>query len=129
MTANYHLIEPPAGLLDRILSRIALERRLQRAKHRLVVFSIALLISIISFLPAFKLAQTSLRESGFSQFLSLLTTDWSIIMVYWQSFIFSLLESLPVISLAIFVAVIYIFALSLKFLTQDLKNIYQPISN
>jgi hypothetical protein len=46
------------------------------------------------------------------------------VAVYWQSFIMSLLETLPAMSLAIFLAVIFVFLTSLRFLVRDIKFIF-----
>jgi hypothetical protein len=45
-------------------------------------------------------------------------------VAYWQQFLPSLLESLPVLNLMVFLAVILGFLESAKYLTKDIKFIY-----
>lgn len=116
-------------LLSKIIGRIKEERRNLSIKQRLIIFSIGLTFSSLAFMPTFRLVQNDLQISAFGQFLSLLISDGATMLIYWKNFSMTLLESLPVMSLAIFVAVIYIFVQSLKYLTLDIKNIYQPINN
>src|SRR3989344_2880882 len=86
MTLHSHISpEPSEGLLLKILSRIALERRCLSIKHRLALFSFSLIVSVVAFMPAFKLTQTNLQESGFSQFLSMLVSDSATILIYWKN--------------------------------------------
>lgn len=94
-------------------------------KQRLAFFSVGLAVSSIALLPAFKLVQAGFEESGFNQFLSLLASDGAMMAVYWKNFLFTLLESAPVMSMFVFLFVVWIFLQSLKFLARDIKQIYQ----
>ncbi len=104
--------------------RIRKEERLMALKKRVVFFSIIMGGSIIAFIPALGAVQAEISQSGFLQFLSLIFSDFEIIINYWQSFVISLLETIPAISIAIFLAVIFVFLESLKFLARDIKIIY-----
>ncbi len=119
-------IELPEGILERIMVRIHAEQRFLTFKRRLAIFSFGLIGSGIAFIPTFKMVQAGFAESGFLQFFSLFFSDFGIVAVYWQSFTMSLLETLPVMSLAIFLAVIFIFLESLRFLARDIKFIFSP---
>jgi hypothetical protein len=50
-------------------------------------------------------------------------SDFSSVAAYWQSFAMILLETLPAISLALFLAIILVFLQSIKSLTKDIKII------
>jgi hypothetical protein len=50
-------------------------------------------------------------------------------MSYWQNFVFALLESLPIVSIAALLATIFVFLESVKFLVQDIRVILAPIKN
>ncbi len=119
-------IELPEGILERIMARIKAEQRLLTVKRRLTIFSIGLFGSAAAFIPVFKMAQLEISNSGFLQFFSLLFSDFGTVAAYWQSFTMLLLESLPAMSLAIFLAVIFIFFESLRFLARDIKFILTP---
>jgi ABC-type phosphate/phosphonate transport system permease subunit len=117
-------VELPEGIFDRIMARINTERRILTFKRRLAIFSIGFIGSGIAFIPAFKMVEAGFIESGFLQFFSLLFSDFRTVAAYWQSFIMSLLETLPAISLAIFLAVIFVFLASLRFLVRDIKFVF-----
>jgi len=117
-------IEPPEGLLDRIMERIGRERHVLAVKQRLVVIFLGFVASAAALVPVFNLVQTDINQSGFLQFLSLAFSDFGIITAYWQNFAMSLLETIPAISLAMFFAVIFMFLGSFKLLARDLKIVY-----
>jgi len=114
-------LDPPAGLLERIIRRIQAEQKLLTAKRRLVIFSIGVVGSIAAFVPALKMLHQGFAESGFLQFLSLLFSDTQAILSYLGSFLASLLETLPVTGLLVFLAVLLIFLESLKLLSKDIR--------
>jgi hypothetical protein len=115
-------INPPFGLLDKILKRIHKEERLL-VLRRVIIFSIILLASAVGFFPAFNMLAADLNQSGFLRFLSLTFSDFPIVTTYWQSFVMILLESLPALSLALFLAILLAFLQSIKSLTRDVKII------
>lgn len=115
--------EPPEGLFEQIMRRVHKEERLLAVK-RMIVFSLGLIGSAIAFFPALQTMRGVFAESGFMEFFSLLFSDAGLVMTYWQNFIMTLLESLPVISLSIFLAVIFVFLESFKFLAMDIKFIF-----
>jgi ABC-type phosphate/phosphonate transport system permease subunit len=119
-------IELPEGIFERIMTRIRTERRILTFKRRLAILSVGFVGSSTAFIPAFKLLHSNLVESGFLQFFSLLFSDFGIITGYWKEFSMSLLETLPAASLAIFLAVVFVFLGSLKFLAKDIKLLFSP---
>lgn len=117
--------EPPAGLLEKIIYRIHEERRLLNFKRRIIFFSVGLIGSIVALIPSFRALKGGLVESGFIKFLSLLFSDFGVVMTCWQNFALALLESLPTINIIVFLVVIFIFFGSLKFLVRDIKIIFK----
>jgi hypothetical protein len=116
-------------LFEKIICRIQKEKRMLNLKRRLAFFSVGLLGSITAFIPTFHLVQHGLAESGFIKFFSLLFSDIRTVMSYWQNFVFALLESLPIVSIAALLATIFVFLESVKFLVQDIRVILAPIKN
>lgn len=116
--------EPPEEIFDKIMHRIHRQERFLALRRRIIVFSLGLVGSLAAFIPAFSLMQQSLAESGFTQFSSLIFSDFGIVLTYWQNFALTLLESLPVLSIVAFLATIFIFLESLKFLVRDTKAIF-----
>ncbi len=116
------LIEPPSGLLQKVMDRLHKEERLY-ALRRVVLFSVVAVGSLVGLLPAFNNLAADFNQSGFWQFFSLAFSDFSIITEYWKSFLMMLLETLPVMSLALFLAVIATFLQSVRSLNKNVKLI------
>jgi hypothetical protein len=117
---NY--MNPPIGLLEKILKRIRKEERIL-VLRRLIVLSITLTGSMAGLIPSFKILLTDFSRSGFTSFFSLIFSDFSRVATYWQSFAMVLLETLPAVSLALFLAVFLIFLESTKSLIKNIKII------
>jgi ABC-type multidrug transport system fused ATPase/permease subunit len=109
-------------LLERILKRIHKEERLL-VLRRTIIFSIMLAGSLLAIVPTFKILLSDFSQSGFINFFSLIFSDFSSVATYWQTFVMILLETLPVVSLALFLAVLLIFLQSIKSLTKNIKII------
>ena len=122
--SHYQAPNPSYDLLGKIMTRISEERRLLILKRRLVVFLAGLLGSIILFIPALKGLISGFSQSGFFQYFSLLFSDAEIITTYWQNYALSLLETLPVMNLILFLAIIFAILELLKLLAKDVKNIF-----
>lgn len=123
---NIQPFEPPVGLFERIMRRIDEERRLITVKRRVFLFSAGLFVTIVALVPAARMAWNGLTESGFLKFLSLIFSDAEIIAGYWQNFVMSLLETLPVMGLVLFLAVTLAFLEMLKLWTKNLKIFLNP---
>ena len=118
---NLKNIEPSSDLFDRVLQRIQEEKRLLSIRRRIFIFSSTLLISGIAGFFAIKSLFYSFSESGFLTFVSLLFSDYKIVLGYWQNFAMSILERLPVMSLALVILVFIVFLEALKNLSLNLK--------
>lgn len=117
-------IEPPMGLFEKVMGRIHKEQRLFNIKRRIVIFSIGLVGSLITSFPAIKFLSSEFIATGFIQFSSLLFSDFAIVTTYWQSFILTLLETLPTIGIIAFLITAFIFLESLKHLTKDIRYVF-----
>lgn len=106
-------MELPAGLFEKIIKRIHKEERLL-VLRRVVLFSVTLAGSGVAFFPALNMLLSDFNQSGFLRFFSLTFTDFSTVMTYWKSFSMALLQTLPAISLALFLAVLLTFLQSIK---------------
>lgn len=120
--------EPPDGLLNNIMKRIHREQRVRMLKWRFGFFAMVFIGSSIAAIPAFQSVQASLAESGFMEFLSLMFADTGAVMAYWQSFTAALLETLPIMSIALFLVVIFSFLESLKYVVRDFRVVFSPIN-
>lgn len=95
---------PPIGLEQAVLARV---HSAERAAARRYFFGLGALslVSIAGFVPAISYLISSLAQSGFYQYLTLVF-DTSISVVYGRDLFLSLLDSLPVLSLALVLALI-----------------------
>lgn len=130
MSINYQSLfdklpnpEPTDSLLPNILLKINQQEKMA-TKKRAIIFSLSSTLSVILLFFAFKLFQTSLVESGFWRFFSLIFSDFSLVVAYGKNYLLTLLETLPVINLVVFLAVILIFLESIKFLAKNIKAFY-----
>jgi hypothetical protein len=119
----------PTGLYERILARIKQEQRLLSLRRRLVIFAAVIMSSVVSFVFALQAARTAIWESGFAQFASLLFTDSTALVNYWQSFVLTLLEALPVMSIVACLITILIFLEALRFFVMDAKTFFKFNNN
>ena len=117
-------IQPPQGLYEKVIQRIHKEQRILAIKNA-VIFSITLIGSAIAFVPAYNMLLADFTQSGFLEFFSLIFSDFSVVTAYWKNFTLVLLETLPAISLALFLAVLLVFLQSVRALTKDIKILVQ----
>jgi len=124
LLANIEGHEPPVGLLDRIMSRIAEERR-HRARIRVACFGTLSLAAILTLVTASRELYVELMQSGFPQFISLLFSDAGILAAYWKEFAFSLAESFPIFAASMVLASVFVLLFSLRFLARDTDTMFR----
>lgn len=124
ITEDFNLVEPPDGLFLKIMCRIEKEKKLLTLRRRIIIFSFGLVSSAVVFAITLGTVRDGFVESGFTSFFSLLFSDTEVVLTYWQNFVQSLLETLPVVGLAVLLMTVAVFLESLKLLTKDIKNIY-----
>ena len=95
------LIQPKADLYDRVINRISREEKLMIIKRRLILQSSVFIMSFFIFIPLSLRLSVDITKSGLTQFLSLLFTDFSVIMANIGDYVLSLLESTPALSLSL----------------------------
>ncbi len=113
---------PADDLLTRVLARLDMEIKLRAVRRRLAVFGLAFFAALVVLVPAMLSLADNLNSSGFIQYSSLLFYDWQSVLSMWQSFGYSLLESLPIFSLVIVLAAILALLESTKYLVNNLVS-------
>lgn len=119
--------EPRADLLDRIIYHISQEQKLAmslRLKVRLFVSSAMTITMAVFFIPMWNWFQAEISQTGFSQFLSLISSDISSIGNYWQDLGLSLLESMPFFSFIGVLAIIFVFLFAIQYALRDIKTFF-----
>ncbi|PIP26617.1 MAG: hypothetical protein CO140_03985 [Candidatus Moranbacteria bacterium CG_4_9_14_3_um_filter_40_7] len=110
---NIAEIEPTAGLEVLIAQKIGFQK--ERALKRKLIFSYAGLAGsgLAAFGAVFSFGGTIL-QSEFWNLATLLFSDWLVVMGNWQDFLYSLLETFPVVSAIAILIPIFTLFLSLN---------------
>jgi hypothetical protein len=111
-----NLIEPPKSLGERILARINTEEK-RAMRLKAWAFGSASFASLGFSLWAVVYLVGNLNETGFCQYLSLLFSGDSTVYYYWKEISLSIAESLPIVSIILFLTAIGFFIWSITKLT------------
>ncbi|MFA6354440.1 MAG: hypothetical protein WCX12_02030 [Candidatus Paceibacterota bacterium] len=117
-------LEPPDGLLDKIILRINTERRRRTIRFRIGLFGVLAVTAVAAFIPAWQELQSEMAGSGFSQFFSLIFSDTQVVLTYWREFILSLIESMPILGITVVLGLVLVFLASVKFLVRDFSAVF-----
>ncbi len=113
----------PQGLLDQVMGTVEEAILAQEGKKHLVILSFFSFLSFSAAAYSLYRTQASFSESGLSQFASLLFSDFGVVAAYWKSFLFSLLERMPLNGLIALSGSSFIFFITLKALARDVKKV------
>ena len=107
--------EPPAGLFDKIILAIKREQELRHTKRLALGLLFLLLISLGAAPFSWTLLIEKMEDSGVLYFLSTALNDLGVFFAFWQEFVLAIVESLPIVSITVFLAnmVLAIFTLRL----------------
>lgn len=106
-------IEPPKELYHRILTQITLAKR-RRVRIRLSLLSVTIAGSAVALIPAAQYTVKEFAQSGFYQYLLLAFSDSGTLALYWREYMFTLVESLPLIGVTLVLSGIFVLLGSLK---------------
>ncbi|MES2409770.1 MAG: hypothetical protein V4509_05745 [Patescibacteria group bacterium] len=101
----------PEGLGRSIVARIQILEH-KRSKQRMFFFGIFSIASFAGLLVSFKALWTNLQTSGTYEYISLIISSPSDATAIWKEISFSILESIPFITLSIFLTLIITFIIS-----------------
>jgi hypothetical protein len=124
-----HLRQPkvPDSLLSGIITSIRRAER-RRAAERLILFFPLSIGSLIALYFTFRSTWAASAESGFFSYLSLLFSDFQVVITHWQNYSLSLLETLPAISISLSLASILLLINFIRLFVREARNIYAPLS-
>ncbi len=108
-----HIIEPGAGIYQAILTRIAYARQ-RSARVRAGLFSALAVLSGAALVPALRYAAGQFYASGFYDYVTLIFSDRSLVLMYWRQFSLSLVESLPSLALLLLLPLIFLLVYSIR---------------
>lgn len=106
--------EPPAGLFDRIILAIRRERELRHTRRLLFGFLSLLLVSLVATPLAGAMLASQIKSSGISYFISTAISDLGTFFALWQDFGLAIIESLPIVAIAVFLLSLAISVFTLK---------------
>lgn len=121
-TCKMRQLSLPPELESAILNRIAAKEQ-HAAQFRFATFGSIALGSLVGSVPAFMYLLQSFSQSGMYHYSSLLISDSDGISQYWQEFLLSIIESLPVLAVVIFLSAVGIFLWSLVRAGGDIRNL------
>lgn len=85
-------------------------------------YTTSLVLSVVGFIPVLGILLRDLKSSGFYNYFSLLFTDTSALSLYWKELSLVIVESLPALSIMMSLALLFVFFLSLKHLSQKITG-------
>ena len=116
-------LEAPAGLKGIIMLRIREEERRAAKRMVLLVVPIAVL-SLSGILWALVSAATSLSETGFFQYVSLIFSDTGSIASMWYPFALTIIDSLPVFALTVLTGALFAFVSSIIVAAKNARSVF-----
>ena len=113
--------EPSPELAFSIWQTI-IKRERRSTQLKLWSLSSVLFISTVGLIPALEMLLSNLAHSGFYEYFSLIFSDGGSMMTYWKEFSFSLVESLPTLSIVLTLSVLFVCFLSLRYLIKQIDQ-------
>jgi len=114
-------IEPSLGLKEKIIYRIEKETK-QKALFAFVFGGLTSLTSVLAMVYSLVLIVKDYYISGLSEYVSLIFSDSSTILSFWKEFIFSVVESLPFLTMTLTLFSLWIFVWSIKYIFSNLRK-------
>lgn len=118
------VVEPPAGLLQKVLLRLDQESKALSMRRRFFLAAAVFLGIVSSFASVWNIFWADISRSGFSQYLPLLFSDFKTVLANWQDFGLGLLESLPVVSTVLLLAVVLALLVMVKYVVRYSKGFF-----
>ena len=114
------IYQPPAGLQQELWRKLEL-RIARRARIQLTLCAISSVVSVVAFVPMFRLLLSDFAQSGFYEYISLAFNSNAISS--WRELGLSIAESLPTTSITLSLLFIFTFILSIRYLVKPIiKN-------
>jgi hypothetical protein len=114
----------PVGLLKSVMGKVAAASLAQEGKKHLCVTLFFSFLSLFAAILSLYRMQISVSENGLWSIFSLLFSDFEVVAAYWKSFIFSLVERLPLLSLIASSGSLLVFVVTLKAINTDIKKYF-----
>ena len=103
--------EPGEDLANNIWHKIT-SRNKRIIFLKFISFSFIGISSLLGLIPMLKILANDFAQSGFYEYASLIFSSNGMLASYWKDFAYSLLESLPTMSIILSLGLVFIFFLS-----------------
>ena len=114
---------PSDELCSRIIIAIRREEELKRSRRKAISFLLCFAVSAIMAPISFSMLPAELERTGFIYYASTAVSDLGVFMVLWKDFSLAIIESLPLLVLAICAASIVTILYTLRMFLRDRKII------
>jgi hypothetical protein len=114
---------PSGELFGRIISAIRREEEMRRSKRKAISFLLCFAVSAIIAPISFSMLPAELERTGFIYYVSTAISDLGVFMVLWKDFSLAIIESLPLLVLAICAMSIVAILFTLRMFLRDRKVI------
>ena len=116
-------LEPSVGLLRKIVNRIEREEKIAILRKRILMLGGGMAAFLAVFGYFFEATARAAVESGFADYFSLIFSNPSVIFSYWQNLWGTLLESFPVMEVAVLLLATFAILQLLRYMTKEMKII------
>ncbi len=106
-------MEMPQNMHGRIMAKIMGEQ-IKIAKRKLAFFVFGSLASLGLFVASVAYAVEQFAQSDFPHYVSLIYSDTSLLTLYWKDLAYSFTESIPLVSIVLFLLAAFVLALVLR---------------
>lgn len=119
-----HLGTPPtpADLFQKVLTRLDREVERQARQKRIALAAGFFVMALAVLIPSGLALPGQITTSGLPQFLSLIFSDFSVVVAHYQSFLLSVLEVFPFFSVAFVFLGLLLFVEALRIFAADTKK-------
>ena len=114
-------INAPEGLLGRVVTAVY-QKQQQSRLWRVRIFAGSAALCVVALIPVISNLITAFKTSNFGVYSSLIFTDGSAVASFWKEIVASLVESLPVISIALALALVGVLLWSLQKMVRFMSN-------
>jgi len=116
----------PEGLDVAIISRVQILIK-RKAQRKMFGFGVISAISFVGLITWSKNLWASLQTSGVYDYMSVLASNTSDLSLFWKEILFSILESIPFITISTFLILLVIFIMSSLKAVENIGVKFKPI--
>lgn len=86
------------------------------------LYSTVALGALGAFIPAYSYMSSEIARTGFSEFLYLMYSDSTLVIINWQEMVFTILESLPIVGMVVILTLALTLLASLRMIARTSRG-------